>query len=103
MQPRAVWARGQDVREPRRHSMDGRVNSGLYVQSAPGLRRRDQAVRRLTRKMRAAMPWLQDCDVPTCRAWAEIEILASRAYVILASVGLTNREGEPLRLLGDFR
>lgn len=49
------------------------------------------------------MPWLQDCDVPTCRAWAEIELLASRAYMILASVGISNGQGEPLRLLGDFR
>jgi hypothetical protein len=77
--------------------------TGLYVQSAPGLRRRDQAVRRLVRKMRNVMPWLTDADAVTCRSWAEIEILASRAYMILSTVGLINRDGQPLRLLGDFR
>jgi hypothetical protein len=76
---------------------------GLYVKAPAGVRVRDHRVRRLVRKMRTQMPWLQDSDVPTARAYAEIEILASRAYAILSSVGLTNREGQPLRLLGDFR
>ena len=77
--------------------------SGLYVRSPNGIKVRDERVRRLVRKMRNQMPWLEDSDVPTCRAYAEIEVLASRAYSILSSVGLINREGEPVRLLTDFR
>jgi hypothetical protein len=79
------------------------ISSGLYVRGDKNLGRRDQRVRRLTRKMRACMPWLADADLPACRGWAEMEILANRAYQILSSVPIINRDGEPLRLLTDFR
>jgi len=83
--------------------MPAKVRSGLYVQSAPGLRRRDEAVRRLVRKMREVLPFLQDSDIPACRAWAELEILASRAYMVLKRGQIVNSKGEPHRLLKDFR
>jgi hypothetical protein len=76
---------------------------GLRVRSADGLQLRDRKVQRLVRAMRVAMPWLEESDIPACRAWAQFEILSDRAYAILRSVGLTNRQGEPLRLLKDWR
>jgi hypothetical protein len=79
------------------------ITSGLYVRGEKNLGRRDQRVRRLTRKMRVCMPWLADSDLPACRGWAEMEVLANRAYAILSSVPLINKDGEPLRLLTDFR
>jgi hypothetical protein len=77
--------------------------SGLYIRSPNGTKVRDQRVRHLVRRMRASMPWLCDADTPTCRGWAELEVLATRAYGILATVPLINRDGVPLRLLSDFR
>jgi len=53
--------------------------------------------------MRIAMPWLEDCDVPACRAWAQLEILADTAFAVLRKLFIINKEGEPRRLLTDFR
>ena len=64
---------------------------------------RDRKVQRLVRAMRRAMPWLEDSDVPACRAWAQLEILSDHAFSILRTIGIINRAGEPLRLLTDFR
>ena len=49
------------------------------------------------------MPWLQLSDRPAVKAWAQLEILADEAYSILRKSGLLNAQGEPLRLLTDFR
>ena len=38
-------------------------HSGLYVRAARGLQFRDERVRRMLRKLRAATPWLEDTDV----------------------------------------
>ena len=32
------------------------------------------------------MPWLEASDLPTCRAWAELEVLATRAWKFRSSV-----------------
>ncbi|MGO9607220.1 MAG: hypothetical protein ACLQAT_28140 [Candidatus Binataceae bacterium] len=83
---------------PRRHS-----GTGLYVKAASGLRVRHRKVRRLVEKMRAEMPWLESADLPACRAWAELEILGAYVFTELLGSGLLNPEGEPRRLLTDFR
>jgi hypothetical protein len=78
-------------------------STGLYVRSERGLRFRDDKVRRLVRRMRNAIPWLTDADIPACRSWAQIEILAGKAFAVLQTAGIVNDENEPRRLLGDFR
>ncbi len=60
-------------------------------------------MRRLVRKLRVEMPWIAQADLPACRAWAELEILGSRAFAELDANGITNEAGEPRRLLGEFR
>jgi hypothetical protein len=75
----------------------------LYVRSASGLKLRDRKVQRLVRAMRVAMPWLEDSDVPACRAWAQLEILSDQAFAILRMIGIIDRQGNPKRLLTDFR
>ena len=55
----------------------GVIKHGLYVKAADHPSRRDQRVRRLVFRMRAAMPWLEDSDIPACRGWAELEILST--------------------------
>lgn len=79
------------------------TKTGLYVRSAAGLRLRDEKVRRLVRRMRVAMPWLEDADEPTARAWAQLEMLSDMAHTELRKRGILNSEGEPRRLLADFR
>lgn len=49
------------------------------------------------------MPWLEQSDLPACRAWAELEILSATVFAALTTDGLTNAEGEPRRLLSEFR
>ena len=75
----------------------------LYVKSPNGLKLRYRRVRRLVRKMQAVMPWLDPADDPACRAWAELEILGAHAFADLMERGLTNKKGDPRRLLGEFR
>lgn len=79
------------------------VKTGLYVRSRNGLRRRDGRVRLLVRKMRAAMPWLEDSDFPACRGWAELEILTRTVFTDLQAKGIFNKQGEARRLLNDYR
>ncbi len=79
------------------------VKTGLYVKAPAGLRLRSRRVRRLVSKMRAVMPWLDDSDLPACRAWAEFEILGATAFADLIERGMTNDNGDPRRLLGEFR
>ncbi len=79
------------------------VKHGLYVKAPSGLKLRYRKVRRLVNKMKAVMPWLDAADDPACRAWAELEILGAYAFADLTERGLTNRKGEPRRLLAEFR
>jgi hypothetical protein len=79
------------------------ARTGLYATSADAMRIRAQRVRRLVRKMRAVMPWIEESDLPACRAWAEMEILSAMAFAELHLNRVTNAEGEPRRLLTDFR
>jgi hypothetical protein len=80
-----------------------RASTGLYVKAAPGLKLRDRRVLRLAGKVRAVMPWLEPSDLPTVRAWAELEVLAGQVYAALRGFGVLNREGEARRLLDDYR
>lgn len=84
--------------QPRRHA-----GTGLYVKANSGMRVSHRRVRRLVEKMRTEMPWLEPSDLPACRAWAELEILGAYAFSELLGSGLLNAEGEPRRLLTDFR
>jgi hypothetical protein len=39
--------------------------------------------------MRAAMPWLEDADVPACRSWAELEIIGASLFTGIMKEGAT--------------
>jgi hypothetical protein len=80
-----------------------RAQTGLYVKSKNGLKLRDRKVSRLVQKMRAVMHWLEPSDFTTCRAWAELEILAGEVYAALRTMGVINAEGDARRLLDDYR
>jgi hypothetical protein len=79
------------------------LHTGVYVKSKNGRRLRDRTVRRLTEKMRAHMPWLEDSDLPVCRSWAELEILSIRVYGELREHGLLNSTGDGRKLLDTYR
>jgi hypothetical protein len=89
--------------ELRNETPQRRCRTGLYVKGSNGLKLRDQRVRKLVQRMRVTMPWLEDSDVPVCRAWAELEALASRVYAELRDKGVINSEGDARRLLDDYR
>jgi hypothetical protein len=79
------------------------ASTGLYVKAAPGLKLRDRKVTRLVRRMRGVMHWIEDSDLPACRAWAELEVLAGQVYAALRVLGVLNGKGEGRRLLDDYR
>lgn len=85
-------------RTPRPHA-----GTGLYLKSGDGLRLRHRKTRRLVQKMLNVMPWIEASDIPCARAWAEMEILAANVFTELMANGVTNREGEPRRLLTELR
>lgn len=49
------------------------------------------------------MSWLEESDLPACRAWAELEILSASVFTALTADGLLNADGEPRKLLTEFR
>jgi len=82
---------------------DTQTTRGLYVALKKGVAVRDRRVYRLLGKMRALCPWLVESDGPACRAWAEMEILATVIYGRLRDEGLTTIAGEPRKLLAEYR
>jgi len=66
-------------------------------------RQRDQRVRRLSRRARKLLPWVEEADGPAVRAWAELEVLASLAYDRLRAEGITDTTGEPRALLETYQ
>jgi hypothetical protein len=81
----------------------GRTMTGLYCRSPAGLRLRDKKVERLVRKMRTEMHWVEPSDFPMMRAWAELEVLATRVYAELRDQGVINAGCDTRRLLDDYR
>jgi hypothetical protein len=45
----------------------------------------------------------EQSDLPACRAWAELEILSTTVFAELYRNGILNGEGEPRRLISEFR
>jgi hypothetical protein len=80
-----------------------RLRHGLFVQSATALRLRERAVHRLVQRAKPVMPWLGKADFPTLRSWAELEILGSQLFANLTGEGPLRKDGEPRRLLAEYR
>jgi len=83
--------------------MDGRETTGVYIKSPNGLKLRDERVRRLVRRVRNVMPWLEDADVAALRAWAQFEILADQCHAYIRRVGVFNEKGNIRDALAHFR
>ncbi len=79
------------------------VRSGLYTKSAPIMKVRARKVRQLVLRMRKTMPWIEDSDLPACRGWADLELLSASVGYSLAQLGPITDNGEPRRLLTEFR
>lgn len=85
--------------------MSETTNPSLATRQNRALARikRDQRVRRLTRKVRNLMPWLEDSDGPAVKAWAELEVLAAIAYANLREAGILTPDGEPRAMLDSYQ
>ena len=68
----------------------GETKHGLYVRARPGLRLRDEKIKRLARKVRLVCPWISEADRPTVRQWCMLQVPASEAYAVLRVAGITN-------------
>jgi hypothetical protein len=71
------------------------IKHGLYVKSAHGWALRSRKVQRLVERLQAVMPWLEQSDLPACRAWAELEILSTMVFAELYRKGILNGDGKP--------
>jgi hypothetical protein len=60
---------------------------GFYTRNPSALRDRCRKTQSLVRKARHVMSWLDKSDLPTLRAWAELEILGATAFSDLANNG----------------
>jgi hypothetical protein len=88
---------------PQNGQVPAHAPTGLYARSESALRIRAERVRRIVNRMRKTMPWLSDADIPACRGWAELEILSATCFAWLTRMNVLNPEGEPRRLLSEFR
>lgn len=83
------------------------LRHGLYAKAGSALKLRSRRVRRLTQKVRQVCPWLEDSDMPTVRAWCELEIIGAAIFTTLETGGITTGLGEgdpkPRRLLAEYR
>jgi hypothetical protein len=79
------------------------VTTGLYVRAHEGIRLRDKKVDRLARKLRAHAPWIADSDMPSARAWCEMEYLCGIAYAALMKHGVLDKNHNARRLYHDYR
>jgi hypothetical protein len=79
------------------------IKTGLYVRAISGTKLRDRKVGRLVAKVREVLPWLGIEDEPAIRGWAQLEVLATLVFADLRTRGIVNAQGEPRRLLTEFR
>jgi hypothetical protein len=79
------------------------LKHGAYSESTDALRLRARRVRYLCRRVKKVMPWLSPADEPTLRAWAELEIIGSAIFMDLAVKGWATDNGQPRRLLTEYR
>jgi hypothetical protein len=83
---------------PRRY-----VRTGLYIRTAKAITKRDRRTEYLVKRMYAVLPHLGPADRPTCKAWAQLEIMADVCFTELRENGVFNAQMEARRLLDDFR
>ena len=74
----------------------------LYA-TRTGYQRRARRVRKLVQRMYTLLPWLEESDRATARAWADLEYKVAAVSVYLEQQGIVNDKGEPRRILNDYR
>jgi hypothetical protein len=82
------------------------IKHGAYINSPDALRVQGGRVARLVRMMRQAMPWLKEQDSPTCRAWAELEVIGSALFAAIMQGGaIHTADGDVFarRVVNDHR
>ena len=68
-----------------------------------GYQLRARRVRKLVQRMYDALPWLTEADRPVTRTWADLEHKIAAVSVDLDRRGFLNGDGEPRRLLAEYR
>ncbi len=80
------------------------LKHGVYGKSDDVLRLRYRKVRRRVRKLRDATPGPWDPYLGERAAvWAELDLLCAGAFADLTEKGATTPDGEPRRLLAEYR
>lgn len=74
----------------------------LYA-TRTGYQLRARRVRKLVQRMFELLPWLIEADRPAARAWADLEHKVAAVSVNLDQDGILNAEGDPRRLLSEYR
>ena len=89
-------------------SSQNSLRHGLYSRTGSSLKLRSRRTRRLVANLREVCPWLNDSDMPTVRAWAELEIVSATVFTVLEADGVVSgpdKSGDlaPRRLLNEYR
>ncbi|MGD1027026.1 MAG: hypothetical protein ABR989_04690 [Candidatus Binatus soli] len=90
-------------RRPRSVVTNAVVKHGIFSKSKEAITQRQDTVNKLVNKAYRAMKWLSTADRPTLRSWAELVIVTSQAFNNLMGEGILQKDGDPRRLLKDFR
>jgi phage terminase small subunit len=64
--------------------------------------KRDEAVRRIGRRIATQCSWILPIDGPVVRAWAQLERLSMEAYARLKDEGIMRADGTPHPLLSEI-
>jgi hypothetical protein len=79
---------------------------GAYAKSPTAMQIRAHKVQRLVMKMRNALPYLTEADIPACRAWAEMELISVSLFAAIMSAGaVRDADGDVFarRVVDDHR
>jgi hypothetical protein len=80
-----------------------RLKTGLFERRAVGLRLSDERVRQSGSKDAHRNAMVGGHGRANARAWTQIAVLSDMAHTTLRKEGIVNSDGEPRRLLADFR
>ena len=82
------------------------IKHGVYSRSTSAVQNRSRAIRRMVNKVYEVAPWLTESDLPTVRAYCEVERLRSELFVPLAKdKPYREIEGDfiPRKILTEYR
>jgi hypothetical protein len=74
----------------------------FYLTARDRVELRDNRIRLMARRVKAALPWVEAADMPSIRTWCELEYMASAAYIELRDHGMLTSAGHARDLVNVY-